>query len=389
MGMAALTALACLSSCDDEKDKAADKPAEPQPAVQQPAEPQAPAATAAETQKALFEEALYALASKVTATDRYPELNSEVKNLLEKMDNHYEALCRENAPIQERARLALLIAQTTRDLGAFPKAQTAFERALADMEALPAADKETDAAKHDLSAAYNGMAFCLLAQEKTQEAQTWYEKELQLDEERLLALAPAEGEEIEGDVPEALSRAAADALDSYRCMGDCRRVAGDPEEAAETYKKGQEVVAKLKKLSPEMSIAYIKLLTATGNLFNSDGKTREAFSAWLLAAQICEKVNAASPRLDIKAETKRCHDALMPAIQAVVAKLKEEQGEEAAPEQPAEGAQTEPLAPLPEISDATPAAEPAPAVAATPAPAAAPTKPQPKPQPNNKRNKRR
>lgn len=396
MGVAALAALACLSSCDDEQDKepaAADKQQTQQPAAD-PQTETAPAATAAETQKALLEETLYTLAAKVTAVERYPELNSDVKNLLELMNAHYEALCRENAPVQDRARLALLLAQTTRDLGAYPKAQTAFERALADMEALPAADKETPAAKHSLSSAYNGMAFCLLAQQKTPEAQTWYEKALQLDEERLLSLAPAEGEEIEGDVPNDLSSAAADALDSYRCMGDCQRVAGDPEEASETYKKGQEVVLKLKKLSPEMSIAYIKLLTSMGNLANANGKTQEAGSAWLLAAQLCEKVNASSPRLDVKAETKRLHDVLMPTLQAIIAKLKEEQGEAAA-EQPAEGAQTEPIAPLPEISETAPAApaaaaaEPEPAVAAAPAPAAAPAKPQPKPQPNNKRNKRR
>lgn len=410
VGAAALAALLCLSSCDD-KDKTdtpADKPAA-QPAEQPAAQAAEPAPTATETQKALFDEAVYVLAAKVTAADRYPELNSEIKNLLELLSNHYDALCRENGDIQERARLSLLIAQTTRDLGAYPKAQAAFERALADRDALPDAAKETAEAKHALSTAYNGMGACLLVQGKTQEALTWYEKALLLDEERILALAPAEGEETEGDVPAELGRAAADALDSYRCMGDCQRVAGDPEEAAETYKKGQELVTRLKKLSPEMSIAYIKLLTATGNLSNSNGKTREAFAAWLLAAQICEKVNAASPRLDVKAETKRCHDALMPALQAVAAKLKEEQGEAPATEESPEGIQTEPIAPLPEINESAPAAETAAAdapaadapaveapvadtaaaVAAAPAAVAAPVKQQPKPRQNNKRHKHR
>lgn len=393
MSIAALTALTCLCSCDD-KDKPAppaEKPAET-PAAQP--EAQEPEPTAAETKDALFEEALYALSARITAPDRYPELNSEVKNLLELMSNHYSALCRENADVKERARLSLLIAQTTRDLGAYPKAQAAFEQALADLAALPDDAKNTADAKHRLSAAYNGMGFSLLAQGKAQEALTWYEKAMLSDEERILALAPAEGEEIEGDVPADLGSAAADALDSYRCMGDCLRAAGDPEEAAETYKKGLELIGRLKKLSTDMSLSYIKLLTAIGNHNNANGKPREAFAAWLRAAQFCEQLNAASPRLDIKAETKRCHDALLPALQATAAKLKEEQHDDAEAATPDEGIQTEPLAPLPAAeapAEPSAAVEPAPAAepVAAAQPAAAPAKPQPKPQQNNKRNKRR
>lgn len=392
MAVAAVAALTCLSACDD-KDKTdpADKPAET-PVEQPAATTEETLPSLAETQKALFDEALFKLAAKVTASDRYPELNSEVKNLLEMLESHYDALCRENGSVQDRARISLLIAQTTRDLGAYAKAQAAFEKAIADHEAQPAETKDSADGKRALSAAYNGMGFCLLAQDKAADALTWYEKALMLDEGQYQVQVPAEGEEPEGEVPADLSRAAADVLDSYRCMGDCQRFAGEAEEAAETYRKGQDVVNQIKRLSPDMSIAYVKLLTAIGNLDNSNGKTKEAFGSWLLAAQICEKVNAASPRLDIKSETKRCHDALMPALQSVAAKLKEEQSDAPA-EQPSEGAQTEPISPLPEIAETTPAETPAatPAPAEAPAPAAAapaPVKPQPAPQ-NHKRNKRR
>lgn len=405
-----MAALVCLSSCDD-KDKAETPAAQPaaQPAEQPAAQPAEDLPTAAETRRALFEQAVYGMAAKVTAADRYPELNRDVKNFLEMLGNYYEALCRENGDVQERARLSLLIAQTTRDLGAYPKAQAAFERALADIEALSPEAKATAEFKHSLSAVYNGMGSCLLAQNKGQEALGWYEKAVQLDEERILALAPAEGEEIEGDVPAELSQAAADAMDSYRCMGDCLHLTGDTEEAFETCKKGVELCQRLKRLSPDMSVSYIKLLTAVGNLYNATGKIKEAFVTWRNAAQLCETVNASQHRAkvndlpyrpDVMADTKRCHGSLMFALKAAAVKLNEEAGEEtpAPAEQGDEGIQTEPIAPLPEATATAPVepaadAAPEPAVAAAApepasAPAAAPAPAKAQPQ-NNKRHKRR
>lgn len=401
-----MAALVCLSSCDD-KDKA-EAPAS-QPAAQTTEQPAAQPAealpTAAETRRALFDQAVYGMAAKVTAADRYPELNRDVKNFLEMLGNYYEALCRENGDVQERARLSLLMAQTTRDLGAYPKAQAAFERALADIEALSPEAKATAEFKHSLSAVYNGMGSCLLAQNKGQEALGWYEKAVLSDEERILALAPAEGEEIEGDVPAELSQAAADAVDSYRCMGDCLHLTGDTEEALETCKKGVELCQRLKRLSPDMSVSYIKLLTKIGDFYNAAGKTKEAFVTWRNAARMGETVFALQQRAqmnnlpfrpDVMVELKRCYASLMVALKAAAAKLNEEAGEEAPAEQGDEGIQTEPIAPLPEVTataPAEPAADAAPepvaaAAAPAPAPAAAPAPAKAQPQ-NNKRHKRR
>lgn len=391
MAVATVAAL-CLSACDDKPAdvvKTAEQPAE-QPAeapAARPAEETAEAPVSlADSKEALFKHALFTMAQKVTAPDLFPEMNGEVKTMLEMLDTYYTALCNEKGDAAERARVALMIAKTTRDLGAFAKAQAAYERALADIEAAP----KDDYAK---SAALSGIGSCLLAQNKAEEALTWYEKALAVDEEIYKAVAPAEGEAVESDeVPAPLAKAAANLLDSYRCMGDCQNYNGDPEGALTTYKKGQDVINALKKLSPEMSVSFVKLLTVLGNLENANGKSKEALGAWVMAARICQALNANSPRLDIKAETKRCHDALVPAIQSVAQKVKEEQeanGETAAAEASADIAQTEPLAPLPA---AEPAPEPAaaPAPAAAPSPAATPAKPQPtKPQPAKQNNKRR
>lgn len=387
----ATVAALCLSACDDKPadeaktaEQSAETPAETpaeQPAekAEQPEEQAAPVSLT-DSKEALFNQALFVMAQKVTSPELFPEVNSEVKTMLEMLETYYTALCKENGDAAERARVALMIAKTTRDLSAYAKAQAAYERALADIEAAP----KDDYAK---SAALSGIGSCLLAQNKAEEALTWYEKALAVDEELYKAVAPAEGETVEGDeVPAPLAKAAANLLDSYRCMGDCQNFNGDPEGALTTYKKGQDVINAIKKLSPDMSVSFVKLLTVMGNLENANGKSKEALGAWVMAARICQALNANSPRLDIKAETKRCHDGLVPAIQSVAKKLQDEQdanGEttDAAAEATADIAQTEPLAPLPE---ATPA--PAPEPAAAPAPAPAPVKPQPAKQ-NNKRRR--
>lgn len=320
----------CLSSCWE-------KEAEPAPAEQPApaAEPApAPAVTPApeadklaETKEALFQFAIYKLGQKVTSPEAFPELNSTVKDMLELLRSYYTEL-QKGEPSLERARLAVQIASTTRDLGAYTKAQTEYENALKEIETLPAEIKTGTEGQRMTSSCYNGMGVCLLAQNKAAEALAQYESALAIDAAQYQLVAPAEGEELpEGEVEPTLSRAAKDLIDSYRCLGDCQRATEDPEEARSTYAKGHELAQRLKRLSSEMSIAYVKLLTAMGNLENSLGKSQEAMEAWVMAAKICQSLNASSPRLDVKAETKRCFDALLPAIQSVGQKLQTEQDE--------------------------------------------------------------
>ena len=131
-----------------------------------------------------------------------------------------------------------------------------------------------------LSSCHNGMGVCLLAQGKAAEALVKYEAALEIDEALYKAVAPEDGTELpEGDVEPKLSQAATDLLDSYRCLGDCQRAVDDPEEALATYTKGHELAQRLKRLSTDMSIAYVKLMTSLGNLDNSLGKPQEAMNS--------------------------------------------------------------------------------------------------------------
>ena len=298
-----------------------------------PAPETAPAPEAAdkldETRQALFDYTVYTLSAKVTSPERFPELNTMVRDMLELQHKYYDELKKGKACL-ERARLALQIANTTRDLGAYTKAQAAYDTARQDIEALPEEVKNSAEAQRMLSGCLNGTGVCLLAQNKANEALTKYEEALALDEAQYQKVAPKEGEELpEGEVEPQLSRAAADLLDSYRCLGDCQRAVDDPEEARTTYMKGRALAERLKRLSSDMSISFAKLLTSLGNLDNSLGKPKEAIGSWLMAAKICQSLNASSPKLEVKAETKRCFEALVPAINAVGSQLQAAQQEAA------------------------------------------------------------
>lgn len=321
-----------LSSCE-EKELKAPAPKAPEAAAEAaPAADAAPeAATAAPqmsaAQAALFDYAVYTLGQKVTSPDAFPELNTMTKEMLELMQAYYAEL-QKGEPSEERARLALQIASTTRDLGAFSKAYGEYETAMKELEALSEEQRATPACQRLLSGCNNGMGVCLLAQGKATEALAKYEAALEIDKAQFNAVAPVGGGELpEGEVDPAVSRAATDLLDSYRCLGDCHRAVDDPEEARSTYVAGQELAQRLKRLSSDMSISFAKLLTSLGNLDNSLGKPQEALGAWVMAAKICQSLNASSPKLEVKAETKRCFEALVPAINSVGSQLQAAQQE--------------------------------------------------------------
>ena len=322
----------CLSACEEKEAETSTPAEQPAPAVEEQSAPVAvqPAPEVKEqtsSRDALFDYAVYTLAQKVTNPERYPELNSTVKDMLEMLRSYYEEL-KQGEPGMERSRLALLIADTTRNLGAFSKAYGEYEAAQKEVDGLPADIQGSTEAQRMLSSCLNGMGVCLLAQNKASEALLKYEAALAVDEAQYQAVAPKDGEELpEGEVEPKLSRAATDLLDSYRCLGDCQRAVDDPEEARTTYAKGQALAQRLKRLSSDMSISYVKLLTALGNLDNSLGKPGDAMNSWLVAARICQSLNANSPKLEVKAETKRCFDSLLPVIQTVGQKLQAEQQE--------------------------------------------------------------
>lgn len=377
-----LVSLLGLSACGDKEEK-------PTPVAEKPAETAAEPVEEAElsafdaARDALFDHAVFVLGQRVTVPEEFPEVNAEVKDMLELLNNYYAALQNEPEMAEERARVSLQIAQTVCDLGAYAKAYEAYETAGRDIEALPEEVRRTRETKRSLSMIATGKGACLLAQGKATEALELYKKSFELDMEIFRELHP-EDKPIEGEtVAPELAAAATGVLDSYRCLGDCQNVAGDPEEARETYKKGMELVQQLRVLAPSMAVSYVKLLIAASDLEYELGDARKALVGWQQAAELCQGLNKANASLKIKADTKRLHDTLIRPIMQVRSRLLEEEKAKSGAETTAE-VTAEPIQPVP-AAEAEALVPPTPVVA----PEAETAKPAPaKPKNNRRRNRR-
>ncbi len=356
--LAALASAACLCSCG-ENDKNAPAPA-------------APAATSAESspdviswlkglvsseatesdsavdeaRKTIYHQLLEEIGPLVTEHAQVPEFNEPAKVYLESLQEFYALLAAQPVTV-ERADIAYRIAKLTLNLGAYAKAHEAFDRALEDFDALPEAARDAVSGKRLLSALLNGKGACLLRINKAADAIPYYEKALEADIAVLRDLGIADDAALpEGEPNANLSRAAADVLGSYRCLGEAHAVAGDLEEARDFYKKGLTRMEQLKRLDTNsgMGIAYVKLRSALGDLESRCGNEREALLNWARAAQDCKSIFMVTRRADVKVQTKRYAEALLPLIKEKSSKLQAEaearKSEEAAREA-AEAAEVE------------------------------------------------
>lgn len=327
LAMATLGAAVCgLCSCNEEEgenqaaapaEAAAAQPAPENAASEAPAV--APAASVEEIEEELLDTFIFDLGMRASDLSSHPELNAAVRNMLEKLENYYQALAEELAGTERKLRLALRLADTTKNLGAWERANNLYQRALADYEAMPEELRDKAECRRLLSSIYNGMGFCALRRGMTNEAIEFYTKAKGIDEAALAQVTPAADAVLpEGEQRERYLQAAADMLFSIRCLGECQVVAQDVEEARETYKSGvslaEQIVtipaangstqrAPLWGLSQDPSLQYVRLLVVLGNLESSSGNAQEAFNNWLKAAQICELLTqrASSPIIRSKA----------------------------------------------------------------------------------------
>lgn len=336
------SALLGLSSCEDEQKTTTTTPQ----VVEKPAEA-APAPVDTSAKDALFEAMLYDLGKQASELASHPELTESVRNMLALMEDYYSQTADSTKGTTPRLRLSVRLADVARDLTAWERACNSYDRALADYEALPAAERDKTEAKRMLSAIYNGRGFCLMQQRKFSEAQEYYTKALAIDAALYELVAPPEGEALpEGDVEPALARAAEDYFFSYRCLGECQEFVGDPEEARETLKNGIELAKRLDRLSPGMNLQYIRLLGALGNLEVRCGNEREALLKWADAANMCQRLFRSTGNLSIRYKTQRQLQSLMPNIKALQEKLQPAEQSAAQPEgQPAAQPEVQPAAP--------------------------------------------
>lgn len=313
-------ALTTLCSCGDDEEKAATPAAE---ATQATPSNTAPAVDPAAAKDALLEQMIFTIGKLAGERVADPELTEPVREMLALTENYYNTL---PAASPQKARLALRIADITLDLTAYAKADSAYDTAQADLNALPEAVRNIRELRRLQSSIYYGKAVSLFSRRQPTEALPWYEKALDSDLRIYQALAPADGEKLpEGSVEPELARAAKDVMSSYRCLGECQFWADDPEEARDTYNKGIDLAKALDKLSPEMSIEYIKLLANLGNLESRVGNKKEALNAWLQAVNFCQRLYASNRNAAIRLQTRRCFESLRPNILTVARELQDDQ----------------------------------------------------------------
>ncbi len=275
--------------------------------------------------EAVYRQLLEKIAPLVTDRATVAEFNEPAKLYLETLEAFYKEL-ETQPPSVERADIARRVAELKRNLGAYAKALEAFERAMDDFEALPEAERQTVEGLRMHSSLVNGTGLCLLCIDKAADAIPNYEKSLELDIAVLRQLGVAEGAALpEGETDPNVSRAVADVLGSYRCLGESHAWTGDYEEAREIYKRGLEMMQTLDRLdlSSDMGIAYVKLCGALGDLESRCGNEREALAAWRQAAMYCDAIYRGSRLSSYKAQAKRFFDALSPLIAEKSRRLQE------------------------------------------------------------------
>lgn len=328
--VAGVAAMVGLNSCE-EKAPDETKPAAGAQTIQSADESAAPAqAPADDARAALLEALIYDLGRCASENARHPELNAAVRNMLELLEKYYEQSKEATTGTPERVRLALRLADTTRELTAWTRACAFYDEAAAAYEAMPQELRDRTENKRQLSSILNGKAFCMMSSGNMDEAIKLYTDGLALDNELYTTVVPSEGPVIpeKGEVPAGVSQAATAVFSSYRCLGECQMLADDPEEARETLKTGIALAEEIRRMTPEMHMQYIRLLVAMGNLESRCGNESEVLRHWARAAEMCRALYSATNDQAMRFKVEQAFSKLVPNVQALSKKLNPENAQQ-------------------------------------------------------------
>lgn len=285
-GFAAISLICSLGviSC---KDKGAEQWKDSvSPDEQQQSAAEAKTAQMNVEQKELLDYMIFHIGKRVGEQANNALWRNDVRDMRNQLENYYNTLNAQGGDQQVTMRLGLLLADITRSMASYEKALKLYSDTLAKWEQQPEADRQTIKGRRMRSSIANGMGTCYLMQNKATEALPYYEESLEIDKAIFDELAPAENASASAENGADLQKAAEDILSSYRCLGDCQFRADDPEEARDTYKKGLELVPRLKTVSVEVCFQLIRLYSAQGDLECSCGQIKNAAAAWQKAYQL-------------------------------------------------------------------------------------------------------
>lgn len=278
-------------------------------------------------QKELLDYMIYSIAEKVRHEASNPAWHDDVRDMRNRLEEYYNSIEANGDNYQDTLRLGLFLANATRDLAAYQRALNLYNKTLSKWEAAPEEFRTGIEGRRMRSAIANGIGSCYFAQNKASEALSYYENALELDRALFEELAPADKAPLPQDdnISPELVNAAVEVLSSYRCLGECQLKAEDPEEARDTFKRGCELALRMKHLKPGMSIQYIRLLSALGDLEYSVGQLRQAYAAWTQAAGVAQKLQQVAPTAAIKVQATNYFRNLEAPIKNTAKELQEAQ----------------------------------------------------------------
>lgn len=333
-GLAAM-GVACALGMTSCKDKGAEQWNKAEaPAEQAVAAPEStaeavagPQSAASAEQKELLNYMIFNIGKLAGEQANSAVWHDQVRDMRNKLEEYYDELeARGNDP-QMSMNLGLLLADITRTMKSYDKALKLYNDVLAKWDSQPEATRQTLENRRMRSSIANGMGSCYLLQKKATEALPYYEKALEIDEAIFNELAPKNNEPLPAgnvQIDPDLERAAEDILSSYRCLGDCQLWADDPEEARDTYKKGQELAVRMNNLRPGASVQFIRLRSAQGDLENSCGQLKNAYAAWVHAGQLAQRLLQMRPSPAIQAQVAQALRKLDASLKAISPKVREE-----------------------------------------------------------------
>lgn len=239
-----------------------------------------------ENRDLIYDLMVYGIAPQL-ATPSSP-LAGQIKEVLRLLNEQYELEKTELAGTTELARLAILIADMRRSFGAWNAALADYDRALADFNAIPEADRADDAHARWLSNIYYGKAFCYMQKQEMNKAMEQYDLRLANNEKRAEGLPEFKpGAQVSTTVVPIVH----DLISALRTRAECQGIS-DPEEAKTSYQTAIEKAEGLLGL-PDFSThrQYLMLLISAANHSSRYNDNEKAKEYCMKMMKHCEKLH--------------------------------------------------------------------------------------------------
>lgn len=328
MGVAMLgaTAVTMLASCGEDAEPVA---AEPVKAPEKQATESTPAAVSEAPQKAeqMLDILLYRVVNRLSSQGLNSPFSAELREVLSLLNEYYAEVGEGLTGKPKKVELALLIADMRLNFRGYAEAVKEYDRALADYNALPEADRKNPQYTQWLSTIYYGKSSAQLRCGDRDGALATARQRLATDTARY--------ETASADAPNTAQEivAARDVLSSYRVLAELQ-MNSDPEEAREVFAKAVKEAEKIGRVPHvEVQTQYVRLLNAAAGHENACGDKQKALAYYTEAMKRCLVIYNGNQNRDVRNTFGTIYNNMLPLVNALKKELNPE-----TPEAPAEDA---------------------------------------------------